>query len=427
MVAFFEILVDLIEEATALLFMTLYLGCEYSGIKRVGGFIITLCISLGTITILNSVSVYEGFWGLIFTAEYFLYALLFLKENVYIKLFISGFINCIMYFIALLTTILFNMFSNWTNEQIHEMTVGRIEAVVISKVALILVCVILLLLKLKFGNVVRKSQTGLVVIMPIIMQISMVGIMNAFMANEELKNELFLATVSVMFANALTYYVFVKANMDAQLEVEMNAVKQKYESDKKYAHEVEELYSKTCGIKHDLITHFEIISGLLQSDPDEALAYINSVTKNQLNSMKTMIRTGNECFDALANAKLAICEGLDIKVQVRVMNHSMDNLNIDEIGVIIGNLFDNAIEAVKNLKEKRIELDIQKQGKRCSIFMKNTVVKSVLSDNENLETTKVDKANHGFGIKNIQNIVTKHGGMIDFFEENDMFCCDILI
>jgi sensor histidine kinase regulating citrate/malate metabolism len=143
--------------------------------------------------------------------------------------------------------------------------------------------------------------------------------------------------------------------------------------------------------------------------------------------MKTMIRTGNECFDALANAKLAICEGLDIKVQVRVMNHSMDNLNIDEIGVIIGNLFDNAIEAVKNLKEKRIELDIQKQGKRRSIFMTNTVGKSVLSDNENLETTKVDKANHGFGIKNIQNIVTKHGGMIDFFEENDMFCCDILI
>jgi hypothetical protein len=57
MVAFFEILVDLIEEATALLFMTLYLGCEHSEIKRVGGFIITLCISLGTITILNSVRV----------------------------------------------------------------------------------------------------------------------------------------------------------------------------------------------------------------------------------------------------------------------------------------------------------------------------------------------------------------------------------
>ena len=38
-----------------------------------------------------------------------------------------------------------------------------------------------------------------------------------------------------------------------------------------------------------------------------------------------------------------------------------------------------------------------------------------------------DKELHGIGIKSIKNIVEKHNGMIQFYEEEDEFCCHIMI
>ena len=42
------------------------------------------------------------------------------------------------------------------------------------------------------------------------------------------------------------------------------------------------------------------------------------------------------------------------------------------------------------------------------------------------QTTKADKANHGFGVKSIKMIVEKYNGEIDFAIENDRFSLMIL-
>ncbi len=59
--------------------------------------------------------------------------------------------------------------------------------------------------------------------------------------------------------------------------------------------------------------------------------------------------------------------------------------------------------------------------------MMNSVDVSVLKNNKTLQTTKSDKAVHGFGTKNIQKIVDKHNGIVNYFEENGYFGCQILI
>ena len=140
-----------------------------------------------------------------------------------------------------------------------------------------------------------------------------------------------------------------------------------------------------------------------------------------------MVKTDNETFDAIVNAKIAVCDKFGIRVQTRVQNGSLDKLELDEIAVIFGNLFDNAIEASKNSEKKYIELDVQKQNQYLSIFMKNSIDKSVLDTNKELNTTKSDKEYHGYGIKNVRSIVKSRHGMIDFIEENGCFCVDIYV
>ena len=171
--------------------------------------------------------------------------------------------------------------------------------------------------------------------------------------------------------------------------------------------ELEDLYNKVCGIRHDLKNHFAAIDALIDEEPQKAHEYIKSLTQNQLQSVIRFVKTDNDSFNAIANAKIAVCEREGIKVQTRIKNNSLSRLTDDEIGIIFGNLFDNAIEAARQAEDKQINLDVTVKGEYLSIIMTNSVQGSVLADNKSLETTKKNKSLHGYGTKSINRIVKK--------------------
>lgn len=425
MVNLFEIFVNIAEDLITISFLTLYFGSKYTGIRKIGGILLGTCVSSSLITIMNSLYIYEGLLGLIFIPVYFLYCVIFLKGDVYTKLFISGFTNCLVYFFALFSILISAELFTHDYKIIFEMTKERVLMIIFNKLLMIASCAVIL--KFRFPAIAKRKNMLMLILMPIAAEISLNGIMQAFLKYGETNRELLLATIGVMLVNILIYYIFIKISMDASAESERNALSQKYEQDKRYAGEIEDLYKKACGIRHDLTLHFTALKGLLKTDAQKAEQYIDSVLQNQIDTIKLLVKTDNETFDALVNAKIAVCDKLGISVQTRVMNHALDRLSQDEIAVIFGNLFDNAIEASKTSKRKHIELDVQTQGQYLSIFMSNSIDGSVLELNKELHTTKPEKEFHGFGIKNIERIIEVHDGMVDYFEENGSFCCDIYI
>jgi len=427
MVNLFEVCINVIEMTMTLMFLTLYFKPKYYGLKSVLGFLVWLCVSAGTITVLNSIYLYEAFLGLVFILIYFLYSHTCLKGNIYIKLFISGFLNSTMDIIALFSTLCFSVVFNLDNSKLYSNTNERIALVIFGKILLAAVCGIILKYRFNDNIIVKKRNTVILIIMPIIAEISIVGIMQVFLKHNELRNELLLSSVSVMFANILTYYMFIKINTEIRLETEFNIMKHSYENERIHAKDMEELYAKTYGLRHDLIIHFSTISNLMEDNPEKAKQYIENVTNHQLEEIKHFVKTDNECFDAIVNAKIAVCDKLGIAVQTRIMERSLKRLQNDEIAIIFGNLFENAIDAAKISQKKRIQLDVQIQGAYLSILMRNSIDKSVLENNSGLTTTKEDKYSHGYGIKNIRRIVEHYNGMINYYEENGYFCCDILV
>lgn len=425
MINLFEVIVNIVEQSINMLFLSLYFGCRYSGIKKIGGFVLWTTISVCSLTFLNSLYIYEGILGLIFTIIFFGYSFTCLKGDVYIKLFISGFLNSMIYFIALFGPLCISILSGEHNSELYNMTNERVILIVFCKVLQILSCAILL--KFKFPYVANQRNMIPLICIPIVSEISITGIMQVFLNHSELKHELFIASIGVLLANILIYYIFIKTNNDIKTVTELNSALQKYESDRKYAEDIKELYAKTCSIRHDLVTHFSTLSGLLSEDNTKALEYINTVTENQLKKIKSFIKTDNDCFDAITNAKIAVCEKHGIYVETRVMNNSLQRLESAEIAVIFGNLFDNAIEAAKDTNDKIIELDIYKKDEQLIISMSNTISKSVLNDNVELKTTKKDKEYHGYGIKNIKRIVEKYNGFMNHTEKNNRFICEIFI
>ena len=95
--------------------------------------------------------------------------------------------------------------------------------------------------------------------------------------------------------------------------------------------------------------------------------------------------------------------------------------------VIIGNLLDNAIENCESSYLKQIKLNIFEYNDYFAIKIQNTITHSVLKDNFHLQTTKIDKNNHGFGLKNVKLLLNRYNGFIDFSEENNFFVVKVLI
>ena len=82
--------------------------------------------------------------------------------------------------------------------------------------------------------------------------------------------------------------------------------------------------------------------------------YLNLLDKD-LNTVDTVIKTGNAMTDAILNSKINLARSKDIYVKADA--HIPYELKIAELDlcVIIGNLFDNAIEASLELpKEQRL-------------------------------------------------------------------------
>lgn len=59
--------------------------------------------------------------------------------------------------------------------------------------------------------------------------------------------------------------------------------------------------------------------------------------------------------------------------------------------------------------------------------MKNSIDVSVLETNSGLVSDKQNKNNHGYGTRIIKEIAEKHNGFADFYEENDYFCCNVVL
>ena len=425
MVNLFEILVNVFEEMIMTAFLMLYLGNKYNDYRKYVGFVLTILVATATITFFNSLYINEGFLAFIFIIIYTAYALIFLKGDKYTKLFMSGFINYIVYFLSALTQILMSIILKINVSNLYAMSNERIFFVLLTKIIFILSCVVLL--KLRVNYIGRQKNIVLLIIMPIAAEVSVIGIMQMFLEYSELNSTLLLTSVGIMVSTVITYYVFVESASDAEKQIQAAALELKEEYDERHANEVEELYVKTVGIRHDLLLHFTTLNTLLENGNEKAKEYIDSVIHDQIRQIKHFIKTDNEYFDAVVNAKLAVCENLDIKVRTRIMNSSLKKLTHSEIASLFGNLFDNAIEASKDSKYKRIDLDVQLQRGYLSISMKNSIDRSVLKENECLTTTKKEKEYHGLGTKNIRRLVEKKGGIIIYFEEDGYFVCDILI
>ena len=429
MLSLFEIFINIVECFIAVMFLSLYFGSKYDGIKSCVSFVLYWIVRTLYLCFLNIVFPAEGFLVELFIVMDFFYAAIFLNGNIITKAFIAGFQRIVQETVSVFVLILSYYITKLDYMQFVDVqTTTVVRGIMMSMTQLLVASVLVVPLKFQIHLIGKTKLLGILsVISPLVLSAATSSIISIYIDTPENGVYLLLANSSLVIADICIYGFCYATEHYLNNEVEMQMIKIKHDSYIRQIKETEDMYNKVCGIRHDLKNHFATIDTLIDEEPQKAHEYIKSLTQNQLQSIIRFVKTDNDSFNAIANAKIAVCEREGIKVQTRIKNNSLSRLADDEIGIIFGNLFDNAIEAARQAEDKQINLDVTVKGEYLSIIMTNSVQGSVLADNKSLETTKKNKSLHGYGTKNINRIVKKYDGVINYFEENGLFGCQILI
>lgn len=192
--------------------------------------------------------------------------------------------------------------------------------------------------------------------------------------------------------------------------------------------EVENMYRQIRGWRHDYRNHIQMMKVLAANGDMDALKACLDELDTDLNTVDTVVKTGNPMADAILNSKISLARSRNIPTLVDA--HIPVKLKMSELDLccIIGNLFDNAMEASMALPEEKrmIRVYMDMKGTQLYISFTNfTAAKKLSKVGKGFRTSKGE--GHGFGLVRIDDIVSRYDGYLSRNSEDGAFTTEILI
>ncbi len=192
--------------------------------------------------------------------------------------------------------------------------------------------------------------------------------------------------------------------------------------------EVDNMYRQIRGWRHDYRNHIQAMKALAASgDMDGIKDYLEQLDTD-LQTVDTVVKTGNPMADAIINSKISLAKSRQIPVKIDA--HIPVKLKTSELDLccILGNLFDNAMEASLQLPEEqrliRVYMDMKNTQLYIS-FTNFTAGKKLPKVGSRFRSTKGE--GRGLGLVRIDSIVERLDGYLSRNSEDGAFTTEILI
>lgn len=140
--------------------------------------------------------------------------------------------------------------------------------------------------------------------------------------------------------------------------------------------------------------------------------------------------TGNDVLDTILTEKELICKQKHIQLTSIVNGGLLAFLPLEDLCAIFGNALDNAIEAVEQIAslEKRLIRVVVHQVHNFAMIQIENYIETNMSTGGGLpDTTKENRSMHGYGLKSIQYITSKHQGVMAVDCKNNWFILKIML
>ncbi len=217
----------------------------------------------------------------------------------------------------------------------------------------------------------------------------------------------FISIVGVIYSVFLTLSLAVKNILSSRQNRELQSFM--YMQKQQYEYQLQQSVA-VRHFKHDLVNHIGVLRELMnEKKTKEAKEYIETIWNIQ-DEFDLKIHTGDSFLDIIVNyyLYLALKENIEFVVLGKLTQKMP--LEMFDITTLMGNILQNAVEAAVKADVPKIRVELIEHKKEIFIVVSNSVAKKINTKTDFFMTSKKDKENHGFGLKNIAATVEKYHG-----------------
>lgn len=205
---------------------------------------------------------------------------------------------------------------------------------------------------------------------------------------------------------------------------------------KRRLEEAEHFYGSIRRVRHEMKNHMANIKGLVAGEKyGEVEKYIEKLDAT-IQELDYKFSTGNAVTDVIINDKYCRAVNAGIICSVKFEYRETDTVSAFDLGIILNNLLDNAIEACEKLEEEKRHISLTLKRKRhfLLIEVENSFDgKLEWRDGESFPaTTKRDGRpgilpEHGIGLKNVRDVAERYLGSMDVKAEGEVFRVTVML
>ena len=220
----------------------------------------------------------------------------------------------------------------------------------------------------------------------------------------------------VLIANMLLVF-FMKSDAEKnQLLFERKALELVAEGEKREYKAMEEKLDLQKSLNHDFRNHLNCLQALVEhQNYEEVKAYLAQL--NHKYSIETeQIDTHNVIINTVLNKKYNEAKEAGAGIALQIGDLSDVAMKEIDIILLLSNLLNNAIEALKECKRNKVlRIKLQLEHGEFLVAIQNSFEGERRKNGDFYDTTKKKDADlHGYGLKNIRSTVEKYGGFSQF-------------
>ena len=249
-------------------------------------------------------------------------------------------------------------------------------------------------------------------------------------AKELISAQMVVLCMCIIFVIIITNYIIFlmieKYTTVEEKQYEEEMIQREILYRNEYYQDMERYQEQIQDIRHDMKNR---LTGLLAAAEQGSAELIKDRLQEVLGDIRLaeeIIYSANPVVNAILKVKSIKAKEKEIPMQVTTLLPQRVSVDIGDMGVLYGNLLDNAIEAAMAVEQEKryVHVESKFQEGRLLLSIKNSKPSGTSSCQQ---TSKKDKIKHGRGIRSVRKVAEKYGGELLLKDQGEHFEAVLLL
>ena len=425
-----EILASLFESVLFSIFLVLFLKPKKGRNKLFLGIVLSsglLFLNIFISDLYSLYNVYSLMMDLIITAFFWWF---FLKGTLtrflrgfalyHFGLYLSSYLSTLAISLARLDMVLAFQSIN---------TSYRVEILLLSKMLLLLYTVTVIHFRTQFRLDRRGISTLCYSVLPIFVLALFVLLTSTFAELYRMEPVLSIKMIGIIagihFTVIVTIYLSIHAVRKAGKEYDVEKLHYmlhiQRESLEKFIGQEQQLYRLQHELEHKLFTVQYLFE---KNQKEEGFRVLEQMIVELCGDAKNISVSQNIVETVITNIEKKY-ETEAIRIEKEILFPDETIMELVDLCILLGDLLDNAMEAAAGSAEKQVRISVREEFNCLYLQISNTF--SEKNSDVKSFVSKKGAGRHGFGMKNIREIVKRYGGELITYHEGGWFYSNVII